>query len=84
MTFLNLLKKAEKRMEEWNATEPNKRTLDEFIFNQIFEDSYCIDQSTMRTLLKEMSAYILDEYDGRREPTFIDHLKEYAEWLLEE
>ena len=82
MSFKEMLARAEQRCKDWNETEENKRTVDDFLLNEIFEQYG--GWKLENILLKELAAYIIDLKEGRATKSFIEHLKEYQEDLFED
>lgn len=82
MRFKEMLARAKRRCEDWNKTEPNKRDVDDFLLNEIFEKYGGFDLEGI--LLKELAAYIMDMKEGRAEKNFLEHLKVWQEGLFED
>ena len=82
MSFKEMLTRAEQRCEDWNKTEKNKKTVDDFLLNEIFEQYG--GWKLENILLKELAAYVIDLKEGRAAESFIEHLKEYQEDLFED
>lgn len=79
---------AEKLAEEWNESEKRKRCADDFFLSLIGERGHQLAHELssyeVGTLIKELAWYLADVRYHNKEGSFIEHLQEWAEELLED